>query len=302
MDFLILKEDKTLSHIEQELKNSFINIICNLVDLSLTTKIRSDPISNKYYNKTSKDIDYSEFLNLGSYFFNSKGGRGTLLQKAIESLTDFESGKRINQIIKNYPLNTTFDLMMKKGKTLTLIELKNRVDSGGTSARNESHPKFNKIIDTDTSILLNLGITEVLMIFALLFNEDGTPATKQGDRKVGFLSEEQSHTMELSKNGINFNISTQHGNEFLKNLDNKLNLDILLKTIFKRDWADLRIAYKLCLQERIRLQKTKNNIFTILKKNPNTIDFDKDFSMNDIKHGKMFYNIHIKRKKNKRKC
>jgi len=103
--------------------------------------------------------------------------------------------------------NITFDLLKFEKDTLKLSDIKNRVDSGGTSARGESWKKIldtikllneNKIVLQDKvtgtkytllDYLTKNGIKTLNLSFSLIYNIDGTPATKEGDRSNGFLSE-----------------------------------------------------------------------------------------------------------------
>ena len=108
-------------------------------------------------------FQYQAVLETTSYFWASKGGRGTLLEKIIASLGNSHSSNgvtlpRILSIILSKVRNSSgysdhnasqlsitnnikrlkFDLVNIIDDKLIILELKNRVDSGGTAAREES--------------------------------------------------------------------------------------------------------------------------------------------------------------------
>lgn len=90
---------------------------------------------------------YRAVLEITSYFWASKGGRGTLLEKLIASLGNSYSFSNVtlskilsiaSTNVRNTSVKLNFDLMNIIDDRLIILEVKNRVDSGGTAAREES--------------------------------------------------------------------------------------------------------------------------------------------------------------------
>jgi hypothetical protein len=155
---LTLQKDSVLSEEEIWLKNAYANIVLNLVKAALTIELGSsefDPFISKFmgmdtvkYNK----YRYRAFLEVTSYFWASKGGRGILLEKIFASLGGIYSASNVTlyEIIarimkKNNSLQTAnqdipqflmkgglkklkFDLVNIVNDSLIILELKNRVE------------------------------------------------------------------------------------------------------------------------------------------------------------------------------
>lgn len=96
------------------------------------------------------------------------------------------------------------------GDRLIILELKNRVDSGGTAAREEALSKkffaVSRAIESEDKIfryqgkdynfaemLSILGINKIEMILGFLFNINGKEGTIDGDRSRGFYSSSKTH-------------------------------------------------------------------------------------------------------------
>lgn len=223
---------------------------------------------------------YESLLGVTSYFQASKGGRGKYIEKKLATINTHSSlnvelselpfyfentelhkkkgiftlkglNSRERQLIRNSGWiwrgenDISFDLInvIKDENVLILMEHKNRVDSGGTSARREMWiSKFRNLLETFTrneSIFVRVGdltneeedftLLELLTYFnisrlelycAILFNLDGTPATKNGDKSEGFYT--------TSKEG------------YLNNI-NYLNLQDSIYDIVERDDDNLRL-------------------------------------------------------------
>jgi len=199
---------------------------------------------------------YEALLGVTSYYQHSQGGRGKYIEKKFASLVNSCSlNIKLSELpfwlqypdlhrkkgiftLKNLSSNEksiirridwdyigkedeTTDLgnLLKKEKTIVLIELKNRVDSGGTAARREIWTKkFKTILNYiyDNTIKLyrredkEFSLTELLKIFgfekieiyiAILFNADGNSATRLGDKENGFYSSNEEGYRDL-KNAI----------------------------------------------------------------------------------------------------
>jgi len=186
---------------------------------------------------------YESLLGVTSYFQASKGGRGRYIEKKFSSAIETCS---LDIKLSNFPTWLTNPVLYRKrgiftiqgltrtekaqlrttewdwigaddqttdlgnylanDNTIVLVELKNRTDSGGTSARREIWTnKFGALLDLifDTvnklyrrgnnqfSLLELLNYFEIRNIeiyLAILFNVDGSPASVEGDRSKGFYS------------------------------------------------------------------------------------------------------------------
>ena len=198
---------------------------------------------------------YESLLGVTSYYQASKGGRGRYIEKKIASSFKFCSlDIKLSQIPfwLTYPeihkkkgiftqqglsdeekrLLRTFywkwlgdkdektDLgsIIKDEKTMVLMEIKNRVDSGGTAARREiwTSQKFGVIINyfisdkriyrrhenklikefTLAEMLLHFDIKFLELYIGILFDITDAPASIDADKRNGFYSS--------SKEGLNF--------------------------------------------------------------------------------------------------
>ena len=198
---------------------------------------------------------YEALLGVTSYYQASKGGRGRYIEKKLASSFDFCSlDIRLSQfpfwlahptihkkkgIFTQQSLSTsekklirTFhwdwigdndeetDLgsVIKDENTVVLMEIKNRVDSGGTAARREiwTSQKFGIILDhlirdekiyrkheygkiegfTFAEMLLHFSIQNLEMYIGILFDITGAPASIDADKRNGFYSS--------SKEGFNY--------------------------------------------------------------------------------------------------
>ena len=76
---LILQNRSTLGREESWLREAYANIVLNLMQLTISTPSVFDPFSSKYYGLESvqyNKYEYQAFLEVTSYFWASKGGRG----------------------------------------------------------------------------------------------------------------------------------------------------------------------------------------------------------------------------------
>jgi hypothetical protein len=251
-------------------------------------------------------FQYQALLETTSYFWASKGGRGTLLEKIIASLgnsyssngvtlsklisillskvdhTPFhnnQNGSRL--LIKGNIKRLKFDLVNIIDDKLILLELKNRVDSGGTAAREEALiKKFFTICRTIESeekvfayagkdydfveLLSILGINKVEMFLGLLFNINGKEATINADKSYGFYSSSKTHMKDyLSESHVNTNVEFDesrlslsfkkrsllvsiemlYGNDVIQRFSSKeYHLAKLLEKVFSKSWDDIWLA------------------------------------------------------------
>jgi hypothetical protein len=160
---LLLQKPSTLSKEKSWLRQAYANIVLNLTQFAISAPSIFDPFSAKYYGLESVQYnkhEYQAFLEITSYFWASKGGRGALLEKiiAVESGPDSDNGILLGQIAQliesakgiregsQWRLSGTaprlkFDLVNILDNRVVFLEIKNRVDSGGTAAREEALAK-----------------------------------------------------------------------------------------------------------------------------------------------------------------
>ena len=190
---------------------------------------------------------YEALLGITSYYQASKGGRGRYIEKKLASTFDFctldiklsqipfwltypsihkkrgmftlqglSSTER--KILRTFEWDwlgdndeeTDLGSIIKDEETMVLMEIKNRVDSGGTAARREiwTSQKFGVIIShliengkiyrtytsegekefTFAEMLLNFDIKKLEMYIGILFDITDAPATIEADRNNGFYS------------------------------------------------------------------------------------------------------------------
>ncbi|HOM74766.1 MAG TPA: hypothetical protein PK716_06765 [Fervidobacterium sp.] len=190
---------------------------------------------------------YEALLSITSYYQSSKGGRGRYIEKKLASSCDscsvsiklseipvwlgnpdiyrkngisgpetlFEEKKKV---LKESPWlwkgekdeETDIGSMVKSENSIVLMEIKNRVDSGGTAARREiwTSEKFGTILEyliEDTKIyqksdgekhlefslaemLSHFGFNHLEMYIGILFDTKGSLASIEADKCEGFYS------------------------------------------------------------------------------------------------------------------
>ena len=198
---------------------------------------------------------YEALLGVTSYYSSSKGGRGRYLEKKIASSLetcslDIELSKlpfwleypslhkkkgiftqqglssdekKISRTIDwdwvgDRDVSTDLGSIIQDEKAMVLVELKNRVDTGGTAGRREiwTSEKFGIFVEYLKSnkklfrkngkefslaeLLKSLGIETIEIYIGVLFDKGDNPATVQSDRINGFYS------------------SSKQGFEYLQNL------------------------------------------------------------------------------------
>jgi len=311
-------------------------------------------------DNADKDIKnyYEAMLSIASYYQASKGGRGKYVEKRLVSVADFcnlgiqikkiplwldqptlvrKKSLSINELSReeNSKLrlsswdwigddkedNTTTDLGSIFRNSILYLELKNRIDSGGTSARREVwDTKFKKIINlisNNKKIFKNNGkkyslldiyycfkINTIRLNLGILFNIDGSPATKEMDKiGGGFFStnkdlclslksyvenntnfkivncnpEELNLNLKLKNSDFDVNIATIYGNEVPQVLlGKKLPLTDLLFSKFDDIW----LSQLLAIEERTNLLKFNNNVLLQIKEK-----VDKNISLRKIFDG-----------------
>lgn len=262
-------------------------------------------------DNVDKDIKnyYEAMLGITSYYQASKGGRGKYIEKRFASITEFCGlGIQIKKIplwlenpllVRNKSLfgetvltreeksklrlskwswigndkedNVTTDLgNIFKGSVL-YMELKNRIDSGGTAARREVwDTKFKKIINLISSgkkifknnsnrynfleIYNYFKINRVKLNLGILFNVDGLPATKEMDKTGGgFFSTNRDLCRSLKsyvENSTNFEVVNFNTDELKLNLKLRgINFYVDIATIYGNDIPQILLDRKLPLTD-----------------------------------------------------
>lgn len=158
---LLLQNLSTLNREEIWLRAAYSNIVSNLVEYAIDPSTNIDPFAAKYMGiegvENNKE-EYRAFMEVTSYFWGSKGGRGALMEKIMAAAagTTAASGILLSatpkwiasvkgiQDIKEWKSTGSdpklkFDLLNVIGDRLVLLEIKNRVDSGGTAQLEKRH-------------------------------------------------------------------------------------------------------------------------------------------------------------------
>ncbi|WP_337863308.1 hypothetical protein [Nitrososphaera sp.] len=268
-----------MSREESWLREAYANIVSNLTAFATDPASTFDSFSANFMGLDSIESGkyrYRALMEVTSYFWGSKGGRGALLEKVLASAggATAVNGMRLSKIpewiasikgsaeIKEWKVTGSdpklkFDLLNVIGNRLVFLEIKNRVDSGGTAAREESlAKKFLKLaemiqngvpvyigdgVEMDIAqALLGLGIKRLEMHTGFLFSVDGKEATIDDDKSKGFYTQSKrlmeeyyrkhnnrfsvkltydANTQQLSfeKDGLSVIIDLLYGNDVTKN-------------------------------------------------------------------------------------
>jgi hypothetical protein len=197
-----------------------------------------------------------------------------------------------------------FDLVNCIDQRLILMEVKNRVDSGGTSARGEAlNKKFIALCELAEShekifvyggnsydlisTLRTLGVSELELYMGLLFNKDGSEASIDGDKSKGFYSssrtcmknyvnkqhsskvvfDEKLLKISLKDGGFAVSVAMLYGNEVMNVFTSKLyNLHSLIEKVFAGRWDDFWLVFSIAISERaMLLRKDTNYMMQIYK-------------------------------------
>jgi hypothetical protein len=225
---LLLQSVSSLSKEELWLRNAYRNIVKKLADYAINPSESFDPFSAKFMGLDSierRKHDYRAFMEVTSYFWGSKGGRGALLEKVIAAAggTNAANGLPLSLIpkwiddirktseVKEWKVTGSapklkFDLLNVIGSRLVFLEIKNRVDSGGTAAREEALAKkflaLCKAIQNGDKVyvgddiemdiaqaFLSLGIKTVELHAGFLYGADGKEGTLESDKSQGFFGQ-----------------------------------------------------------------------------------------------------------------
>jgi len=221
---------------------------------------------------------YEALLGVTSYYHHSQGGRGKYIEKKIASSfetcsLDIELSKfplwlenpllhkkkgiftleglssdekeilRTNEWdwLGDRDVTTDVGSIIQNEKTIVLVELKNRVDSGGTAGRREiwTSEKFGIFVEYLKSnkklfrkshkefslaeLLESFGIENFELYMGVLFDINDNPATIQSDKSNGFYSSSKQG-FEYLKNMIMQSSTMKIVNEDPENLQMELSL------------------------------------------------------------------------------
>jgi hypothetical protein len=234
-----------------------------------------DPFSANFMGLNSVEssrYEYRALMEVTSYFWGSKGGRGALLEKVLASAggTTAASGIRLSKIpewissitdtreVQEWKVTGSdpklkFDLLNVIGNRLVFLEIKNRVDSGGTAAREEAlAKKFLKLaemiqngvavyvgdgVDMDfAQAFLSLGIKKVEMHTGFLFNVNGNEATIEDDRSKGFYTQSKRLLEDYFKRHNNrFSIKLTYDSDNQRLSFEKDGLEVLIDLLYGSD-------------------------------------------------------------------
>ena len=221
---------------------------------------------------------YEALLGVSSYYQHSQGGRGKYIEKKIASSFETctldislskipywltypslhkkqglftqralsrEEKEKLRTIewewLGDRDVNTDVGSIISEENTIVLVEIKNRVDSGGTAARREiwTSEKFGLYFDylinnekifqknlnkySLSELLESFGINNLEIYIGILFDTNDSTATIESDRIKGFYSSSKQG-FEYLKNKISQNSSIYIINEDLDNLFMELGL------------------------------------------------------------------------------
>jgi hypothetical protein len=160
---LLLQNPSSLNREESWLREAYANIISNLLEYTIDPSSNIDPFAANFMGLgtvESNKEEFRAFMEVTSYFWGSKGGRGALIEKIVGAAagTTAANGMLLSRIpiwiatikdvqdIKEWKATGSdpklkFDLLNVIGDRLVFLEIKNRVDSGGTAAREEALAK-----------------------------------------------------------------------------------------------------------------------------------------------------------------
>ena len=344
---LTIKDPKNLSTSDYFLYHPYKNIVENLYKLSINkNEGKFDFIYKEFngINNADNQKYYESFLSVTSYFQASKGGRGKYIEKKLSAVDEnccldnkisdlpklllFKDIMRKSKLFGKQSLSQkekeklrlcawdfianndeTSDLCYIKNNTLSFLELKNRIDSGGTAARREIFDnKFTQILSyfleekkvfkhekTKYKLLdfyKHFKINKIRISLGILFDTEGEYATKESDSRFGFYSSSRECFNRLSAS------LKKNKNVVIEKLDNKklfLSLklnknftieissvygneiatylyqrEVNLNNLIKNKYDDIWLFQLLAIDERANLLRYNDNIILNLKKHINS--------------------------------
>ncbi|MEM3160408.1 MAG: hypothetical protein QXJ74_06465 [Nitrososphaera sp.] len=292
---LLLQNPSTLNREETWLREAYANIVSNLLEYATDPSSNIDPFAAKFMGieavENNKE-EYRAFMEVTSYFWGSKGGRGALIEKIMAAAagTTAANGILLSKIpkwiasikgiqdVKEWKSTGSdpklkFDLLNVIGDRLVFLEIKNRVDSGGTAAREEAlAKKFLKLaemiqngvpvyigdgVDMDIAqTFLGLGIKRLEMHAGFLFNARGDEATIEDDRSKGFYGQSKRLLEEYFKKHNNrFSVKLTYNASSQKLSFEKDGLLVIIDLLYGSD------VTKNFTHEGLDLGKVMNKVF-----------------------------------------
>lgn len=231
---------------------------------------------------------YEALLGVTSYYQSSHGGRGRYIEKKIASafencsldikLSELPIWLKLPKLHKRKGIftlnglstkerssmrtiewdwtgsrdeNTDLGSMLKKEKSIILLEAKNRIDTGGSSARREiwTSQKFGIILDYLLSgekiykkngkkfslieLIKFFGFKNLEMYIGILFDKGDRPATIKIDKQKGFYS--------TSKEGFKYLLNKIRSSEEVDILNEDLD-SLEIELYFKKQDFKLKIG------------------------------------------------------------
>ncbi len=288
--------------------------------------IESAPEDVKYY--------YEALLGISSYYQHSQGGRGKYIEKRLSSVVETCSANikasefplwftypavhrkrgiftysNLSREEKSLMRNFEWDYLLDRDETtdlgniipnentVVLLEIKNRVDSGGTAGRREIWTsKFSSILEimvAKTPAFRFKGklysIPEVFKYFnfnklevyiGVLFGTDGRPATLEEDRAKGFYSSNKDDFGKLVNKIQQMNLKIQYINKDMCIIEISPDKDFTIrfgslygndipKVLFRKDYPiedllilkydDIWLSQLIAIKERENLLKYGRN-------------------------------------------
>ena len=317
---MLLQNIYTLNIEETWLRAAYVNIVASLLKYARDPSSNIDPFTARFMGIDAVENsmeEYRAFLEVTSYFWASKGGRGALMEKIVEAAAGTTSGRgKYLSAIPNWIASVkhiqdvkqwkttgsapelTFDLLNVIGDRLVILEIKNRVDSGGTAAREEAlAKKFIKLAETiqngtpvyivdgvDMDIaqtFLGLGIKRLEMHEGFLFNAKGKEATieddmlkgqrkrllqeyfkKHNDRfSVRLIYDSSKQKLSFEKDGLFVTLDLQYGSDVIRKFTHEqLNLGEVGSKVFRKKWDDIWLSLKMAISQTLLLRHGKSII------------------------------------------
>lgn len=283
---------------------------------------------------------YEALLGVTSYYHHSQGGRGKYIEKKIASSFEtcsldiklselpfwleypfLHKKRRIftqkglspeeKDILKGInwywlgdkDISTDVGSIIRDEKTIVLVELKNRVDTGGTAGRREIwRSKFGIFFDYfDTNkklfrknrakfslaeLLEKFGFTSLEIYIGVLFDIGDNPATIKSDKDRGFYSSSKEGFQDLKKR-VEQSSRIKITNEDTENLEMEFSLnyssikvkmgalygDEITSKLFRKNFPvsdllllsydDIWLSLLITIEERAILLRHKKNFTTI---------------------------------------
>ncbi|HEY8139872.1 MAG TPA: hypothetical protein VIE86_02180, partial [Nitrososphaera sp.] len=191
------------------------------------------------------------------------GGTSAANGMSLSQIPQWIGNMRDNRNVKEWKVTGSapklkFDLLNVLGSRLVFLEIKNRVDSGGTAAREEALAKkflaLCKAIQNGEKVyvgdgvemdiaqaFLALGITKVEMHTGFLFGVDGNEATIDSDKSKGFFGQSRKLLGDYYKaQNHRFSVKLTYDEAIQKLSFEKDGLEVVLDLLYG---SDVTMAY-----------------------------------------------------------